>query len=202
MKIGAIDFDSELALLEMIRNSRGKEDISLRVDANGAFNPSEAMYKLERLSKLGIHSIEQPIFPGNRKEMARLCRISPIPIALDEELIGIHGIQEKEALLNELKPAYLILKPSLLGGIVATKEWIHLAEKLGIGWWMTSALESNIGLNAIAQLTSSMDPILPQGLGTGMLYQNNVPSPLVISNGKLMYDTNKSWSIPGWDRMD
>ncbi len=199
MKIGAIDFEAELALLESIREKYSKEQITLRVDANGAFHPNEAMGKLNRLAKLGIHSIEQPIGPGNGKAMAELCRTAPIPVALDEELIGINDIQQKKALLEDLKPAYLILKPSLVGGILATKEWISLAEDLGIGWWMTSALESNIGLNAIAQLTSSLNPVLPQGLGTGMLYRNNVSSPLVISSGKLTYDKHKSWSIPDWD---
>lgn len=202
MKIGAIDFELEMALLETIRKKYSKEEISLRVDANGAFNPNEAMVKLERLAKLEIHSIEQPIQPGNRNAMAQLCRTSPIPIALDEELIGIDDIRQKKALLQDLKPAFLILKPTLVGGIVATKEWIRLAEDLGIGWWMTSALESNIGLNAIAQLTSSLDPVLPQGLGTGMLYRNNIPSPLVISSGELWYDRDKSWSMPDWNGND
>ncbi|MDN3688619.1 o-succinylbenzoate synthase [Cyclobacterium jeungdonense] len=202
MKIGAIDFEMELALLESIRKKYSKEVISLRVDANGAFDPNEAMVRMERLAKLEIHSIEQPIHPGNRHAMAQLCRTSPIPIALDEELIGINDFRQKKALLEDLKPAYLILKPTLVGGILATQEWIRLAEDMGIGWWMTSALESNIGLNAIAQLTSSLNPILPQGLGTGMLYRNNVSSPLVISSGKLRYDKDRFWSIPDWNLDD
>ncbi|MFO7825310.1 MAG: o-succinylbenzoate synthase [Cyclobacterium sp.] len=196
MKIGALDFDLECQLLEMIRNRYSAKEISLRVDANGAFNLQEALGKLNILSQYDIHSIEQPIKPGNTAEMAYLCQHSPVPIALDEELIGVTHVNDKRALLEQTKPTYLILKPSLLGGIAATREWIDIAENTGIGWWMTSALESNIGLNAIAQFASSLMPTLPQGLGTGQLYHNNFSSPLTITNGSLTYEPQKPWSIP------
>ncbi|WP_154857711.1 o-succinylbenzoate synthase [Cyclobacterium xiamenense] len=198
MKIGAIDFELELALLEEIRTKYSEEEISLRVDANGAFGKEEAMHKLERLGKLGIHSIEQPIAPGNPEAMEKICSESPVPVALDEELIGIVDPNRKKALLDRVRPAYLILKPTLLGGMLATKEWIQLAEQAGIGWWMTSALESNIGLNAVAQFTSSLQPKLPQGLGTGTLYRNNFPSPLRIASGKLHYESRQAWELPEW----
>lgn len=202
MKIGAIDFDLECRLLEMVRNRYPEEDVSLRVDANGAFGLNEAMEKLTRLSQFGIHSIEQPIKPGNIASMADLCQYSPIPIALDEELIGVSNIKDKKFLIEQIKPNYLILKPTLLGGIMATGEWISIAKNLGTGWWMTSALESNIGLNAIAQFASSLHTELPQGLGTGQLYHNNFPSPLGITNGNLTYDPKKSWSIPKLFELD
>ncbi|WP_439481161.1 o-succinylbenzoate synthase [Cyclobacterium plantarum] len=196
MKIGAMDFDLECNLLEMVRNRYSEHDVSLRVDANGAFGLDEAMEKLNQLSQFGVHSIEQPIKPGNTAEMAYLCKHSPVPIALDEELIAVSNVKDKEALIEQVKPSYLILKPSLLGGIMATEEWISIAGNSGTGWWMTSALESNIGLNAIAQFASSLQTDLPQGLGTGQLYHNNFPSPLGITNGHLSYDTQKPWSIP------
>src|SRR5690606_30938037 len=164
MKIGSIDFDQECALLSYIRERYSSDQITLRVDANGAFLPGEALSKLQRLAEFAIHSIEQPIRPGQWEAMKDLCRTSPIPIALDEELIGLNAIKEKSRLLEEIKPQNIILKPTLIGGIRATREWISLAEEMQIGWWMTSALESNIGLNAIAQLASAYDPIIPQGL--------------------------------------
>jgi o-succinylbenzoate synthase len=201
MKIGAIDFDLELTLLEEIRNNYSDEEITLRVDANGAFGANEAMDKLERLGRLGIHSIEQPIAPGNWEQLEKICRESPVPVALDEELIGITERKQKKALLDQVRPSFLILKPTLLGGILATRDWIQLAEQAGIGWWMTSALESNIGLNAIAQFTSTLHPKLPQGLGTGTLYQNNIGSPLHITSGKLSYEPQKGWSFPEWLKM-
>lgn len=193
MKIGAIDFEQECHLLAHIRKQYAADQVTLRVDANGAFSPSEAMSKLERLARYDLHSIEQPIKAGNWREMAMLCKDSPLDIALDEELIGIVKEEERMALLEAIQPPYIILKPTLVGGIGDTREWIRLAEERGIGWWMTSALESNIGLNAISQLTSSYRVSLPQGLGTGQLYHNNIPSPLVVENGKLIYQTGANW---------
>jgi len=193
MKIGAIDFDQELALLGQIRQRFSKEQLTLRVDANGAFSPKEALHKLARLAELDLHSIEQPIASGQIQEMQSLCRITPLPIALDEELIGVKG---KAALLDQICPQFIILKPTLLGGILETQEWIRLAEERQIGWWMTSALESNVGLNAIAQLASSYQPTIPQGLGTGKLFHNNLSSPLQISAGKISYDPTMIWEVP------
>ena len=193
LKIGAIDFEQEIALLESIRNIYSEREIELRVDANGAFIPAQAMLKLERLSQLGLHSIEQPIKAGNRNTMKELCSMSPIPIALDEELIGITDVTEKEKLLQTIDPDYIILKPSLIGGFKGSMEWIKIAEKLKIKWWVTSALESNIGLNAIAQWTFTLDNHMPQGLGTGGLYTNNFESPLRVSNGTISYDKSRNW---------
>ncbi|GAB3659201.1 o-succinylbenzoate synthase [Echinicola sediminis] len=193
MKIGAIDFEQEIRLLEKIRERFTADEITLRVDANGAFSPEEALVKLKRLAELELHSIEQPIKAGQVEEMAKLCEESPLDIALDEELIGVGSLERRGQLLRTIAPAYIILKPTLVGGIRDTKEWISLAEELGIGWWMTSALESNIGLNAIAQLTSLYATKLPQGLGTGQLYHNNISSPLEINSGKITYDPQKAW---------
>ena len=193
LKIGAIDFAQELEILRYIREQEAAKDLVLRVDANGAFSIQEAMGKLELLQDFGIHSIEQPIAVGQLKVMRELAAKSPIPIALDEELIGKLA---KEEVLNSIQPQYLILKPSLLGGILETREWIDLAEKMGIGWWMTSALESAIGLNAISQLTSTYLPSLPQGLGTGKLYHNNLESPLLVSNGEIQYQQEGVWETP------
>jgi len=193
MKIGAIDFAQELEILRFIREHEASKNLILRVDANGAFSIQEAMGKLEQLQDFGMHSIEQPIAVGQWKAMRELAVKSPIPIALDEELIGK---LDKEEVLNSIQPQFLILKPSLLGGILETREWIDLAEKMGIGWWMTSALESAIGLNAISQLTSTYLPSLPQGLGTGKLYHNNLESPLVVSNGEIQYQQNEIWEMP------
>ncbi|WP_237563164.1 o-succinylbenzoate synthase [Algoriphagus kandeliae] len=193
MKIGAIDFEQELDLLKYIRSEYGNEDLVLRVDANGAFSPAEAMEKLGKLADLDIHSIEQPIRAGQWEEMALLCEKTPLPIALDEELIGV---ENKPSLLDQIQPQHIILKPTLVGGFLETKDWIAKAEQRQIGWWMTSALESNIGLNAISQLASSYDPTIPQGLGTGQLYYNNLESPLVISNGEIRYDSAIPWEEP------
>ncbi|HSF53744.1 MAG TPA: o-succinylbenzoate synthase [Algoriphagus sp.] len=193
MKIGAIDFEQEIELLTYIRSRFSPNQITLRVDANGAFSSEEALGKLERLAELQIHSIEQPIPAGNWKRMKDLCEATPLAIALDEELIGV---QEKEELLDQIQPQHIILKPTLLGGIMETQEWIRLAEERGIGWWMTSSLESNIGLNAISQLASTFDPTIPQGLGTGKLYHNNLDSPLEISSGQIHYNPTKSWELP------
>lgn len=185
MKIGAIDFDAELAILTSIRNKYSPQDIELRVDANGAFLPSEAIQKLEKLAKFDLHSIEQPIQAGQWEEMARLCSKSPIPIALDEELINVVGLGNKIHLLDTINPQYIILKPSLHGGLLGTIEWIKLVEKRNIPWWITSALESNVGLNCIAQFVSTFDNSLPQGLGTGGLYENNTSTQLFIQNGSI-----------------
>lgn len=195
LKIGAIDFQQECALLESIRNRFSAEQITLRVDANGAFGAEEVLEKLNRLAVYDIHSIEQPIRPGQPELMAELCRQSPVPIALDEELIGHMEYVEKMRLLKKIQPQYIILKPTLLGGFAHCTQWIEIANRLGIGWWITSALESNIGLNAIAQYTAQFKNPLPQGLGTGQLYHNNIESPLTIANGFLKTDLSKSWNL-------
>jgi o-succinylbenzoate synthase len=187
LKVGAIDFRQELKLLEGIRSRYDASQIVLRVDANGAFDMSDASWKLEELSKLDLHSIEQPIKAGSWDEMKDLCQKSPLPIALDEELIGINEPERKIDLLETIKPQYIILKPSLHGGFSGAKEWIELAENRQIPWWITSALESNIGLNAIAQFTADFHPVLPQGLGTGGLYETNFDAPLKIEKGNLYY---------------
>ncbi|WP_373517590.1 o-succinylbenzoate synthase [Pricia sp.] len=193
MKIGAIDFGKEISLLASIRKKYSKEQIELRVDANGAFEPSGALEKLQRLAQFDLHSIEQPIRQGNPEAMRHLCGATPIPIALDEELIGVTNVTEKQNLLQTIKPQYIILKPSFIGGYRGSEEWIDLAENQEIGWWITSALESNIGLNAIAQWTYTLRSQMPQGLGTGSLYTNNFESPLEVENGKLFYKENKKW---------
>ena len=178
-----LNFDAEIELLKSIRKSYSKDKITLRVDANGAFSPNETLDKLSILSELDIHSIEQPIKAGQWAEMERLCLNTKLPIALDEELIGIHLYAEKVNLLRQIVPQFIILKPSLHGGISGTQEWIEIAESLNIAWWITSALESNIGLSAICQLTAQYNNPLPQGLGTGSLYTNNIPSRLVVNRG-------------------
>ena len=183
MKIGAIDFETELKLIQSIRKRYSKNEITLRVDANGSFTPQQAESVLKQLAELDIHSIEQPINAGQWEEMKKLCTVSPTPIALDEELIGIEDVSKKIELLETIRPQYIILKPSLHGGISGTQEWIQLAEERNIPWWLTSALESNIGLNAICQLAGEYKNKLPQGLGTGSLYTNNVESDLVVENG-------------------
>lgn len=193
LKIGAIDFKDELELLKYIRAEFRNENIILRVDANGAFLPEKALEKLKWLSEFEIHSIEQPIKQGQEAEMAYLCEISPVPIALDEELIL--NSDRKSKLLTFIKPQYIILKPSLMGGVSGTKDWIKTAEEHGIGWWITSALESNVGLNAICQLTAEYNNPLTHGLGTGKLYSNNIASPLEISEGKIFYDKDKTWDL-------
>ncbi len=195
MKIGAIDFEQELQILSFIRREFSDKDLLLRVDANGAFLPQEALQKLNQLAPYQIHSIEQPIATKQYENLALLCEKTPIPIALDEELIDIATKQEKENLLKKVKPAYIILKPALLGGFVACQEWIEVAENFRIGWWVTSALESNIGLNAIAQWTSNLAYQGYQGLGTGQLYHNNIESPLHIEAGFLSYQPQKSWQM-------
>jgi o-succinylbenzoate synthase len=188
LKVGAIDFDKEFDLVKRIRERFSHHEVELRLDANGGFLPDEALYKLELLSQYVIHSIEQPIRQKQWAKMAELCRDSPLPIALDEELIGVNDPETKRQMLNIIKPAYIVLKPSLHGGMMGCREWIDIAREEGIGSWITSALESNIGLNAIAQFCSSVygDSItFPQGLGTGQLFTDNIPMPLEIRADKL-----------------
>lgn len=185
LKIGAIDFAKELDLIQHIRKHFSREEVELRVDANGGFTPDVALERLQELARYDIHSIEQPIMTHQWSEMAQLCQLSPLPIALDEELIGVNSTDEKIRLLDTIKPQYIILKPSLHGGVAGTREWIALANERGIGSWITSALESNIGLNAIAQLAADIygsKITMPQGLGTGMLFTDNIPMPLEIRN--------------------
>ena len=199
LKIGAIDFDKELDLIRRIRERFTKEQIEIRVDANGAFSPEEAMDKLHQLAEYDLHSIEQPIRQGQWEEMARLCEHTPLPIALDEELIGVNTEDVKIRLLDTIKPQYIILKPSLHGGMYGTSGWLHLSSRRGIGCWITSALESNIGLNAIAHFTVRMYELFgylslpdgsmrPQGLGTGQLFTDNIPVPLEIRGDQLWFN--------------
>ena len=187
LKIGAINFEEELALLRFIRSHFSAKEVELRVDANGAFAPADAMEKLKRLAELDLHSIEQPIRAGQWEDMARLTAETPLPIALDEELIGINITERKQCLLDSVHPQYIILKPSLHGGMAGGNEWIREAEKRNIGWWITSALESNIGLNAIAHWCATFNNPLPQGLGTGALFTNNVDMPLEVRKDSLWY---------------
>ena len=195
IKIGAIDFEAELALLKFIRQRFGRQEIELRVDANGAFAPREALRRLEALAAYDLHSIEQPIRAGQWKEMARLCALTPVPIALDEELIGIDTPEQKQELLELVRPQYIVLKPALTGGFGGASEWIRAAQQKHIGWWITSALESDIGLNALAQWTATWDNPMPQGLGTGQLYTNNFVSPLRLCGEKLFYEPGNNWEL-------
>jgi len=194
LKIGAIDFEEELNLLRLIRNEFSSEDIELRVDANGAFSAEDALEKLKQLSEFNIHSIEQPIAASQWEHMHQLCKQTPIPIALDEELIGVKS-NSIPHLLDSIKPQYIILKPSLIGGFERSNIYIQEAEKRNIGWWATSALEANIGLNAIAQWVSTKQINMPQGLGTGHLFTNNINSPLEISDAKLHYNNQLNWDL-------
>ena len=195
LKVGAHDFDEEVDMLRSIRSEFSRSDIELRVDANGAFSPEDALKKLDVLSKLDLHSIEQPIKAGNWEAMASLCKETPLPIALDEELIGVFEKEEKARLLQEIKPQFIVLKPSLHGAFCGTDEWISLAKEQHVGWWITSALESNIGLNAIAQWTYTQGVTMPQGLGTGQLYLNNLPSFLCLEGDRLSYDVNRKFTF-------
>lgn len=193
MKIGAVDLDAEMSILKNIREEFSASELELRVDANGAFSPSQAREVLEQLAKLNVHSIEQPIAAGHWEEMAALCDDPAIPIALDEELIGLFSLAEREEMLRTLKPQYIILKPSLVGGWRSSEEWISLAEDFGMGWWVTSALESNIGLNAIAQWNFVQKNTMLSGLGTGSLYTNNFDSPLYVQRGQIGYNPSAGW---------
>lgn len=192
LKIGGLDFEEECNILRHIRTKFSKNEITLRLDANGSFKESDALEKLTALAEFEIHSIEQPVMQGS-SEMARLCKVSPIPIALDEELIGREN--EKVELLKSIRPQFIILKPTLHGGMYSCQEWIATAESLNIGWWITSALESNVGLNAICQFAASYPINTPQGLGTGMLYENNFPSPLTVREGSIFYDEEQPWDV-------
>ncbi len=193
LKIGGLDFAQEIEILKIIRERYSSDLLEIRLDANGAFSPEEALDKLEQLSEFTIHSIEQPIKQGQWKVMQSLCMSSPIPVALDEELIPI-GIDKKQ-MLDQINPQYIILKPTLHGGFSGCDEWIKLAAERNIDWWATSALESNIGLNAIAQWVSTYDNPLPQGLGTGKLYVDNIPSPLMSGNGYFWWDETLPWQV-------
>lgn len=192
MKIGAIDYATEIQILRDIRKAHPKNDLTIRVDANGAFSPSEALKVLNDLAELEIHSIEQPIETKQWDQMATLCASTPLPIALDEELIGL---DDRSRVLDHIQPQYIILKPSLHGGLQGSADWITEAKSRNIDYWMTSALESNIGLNAICQFAAEQGITIPQGLGTGQLYHNNIDSPLLIENGKIRYDKNLSWNL-------
>lgn len=193
LKVGSHDFEKECDVLQYIRRKYFRDKITIRLDANGAFRKDDALTKLKELSRFEIQSIEQPIKPG-LEEMATLCRESPIPIALDEELIGVNGLSARHDLLARIKPQFIILKPTLHGGLVSCAEWISICEGLGIGWWVTSALESSIGLNSIAQFTGNYPVQIPQGLGTGMIYSNNIESPLTVNKGQLTYQKGLIWS--------
>jgi O-succinylbenzoate synthase len=195
LKIGAINFDEEIEILKSIREKFSAEQIEIRVDANGAFHPDEAMDKLKTLAKFNIHSIEQPIKAGNWEAMAKLCKETPLPIALDEELIGIYKFEDKVKLIKAIQPQYIILKPSLVGGFKGSQEWIDIANETKTPWWTTSALESNIGLNAIAQWAYTLNNPMPQGLGTGQLFTNNIESPLEVFSGFLVYNQSKKWDL-------
>lgn len=194
LKIGAINFEEELFILKNIRSKFSAKTLEIRVDANGAFSPLDCLEKLGKLAEYKLHSIEQPIKQGQWNEMAELCKKTPIPIALDEELIGVEPNTQSE-LLRLLKPQYIILKPSLIGGFEVSNKWIKNAAHLNIDWWLTSALESNIGLNAIAQFAFTKNNLLPQGLGTGQLYNNNIPSPLTIIGEEIWYLPQKNWEL-------
>ncbi|MBS1488452.1 MAG: o-succinylbenzoate synthase [Bacteroidetes bacterium] len=194
LKVGGLDFEKECDVLNYIRRKYFREKIEIRLDANGAFKKEDALDKINSLKRFDIHSIEQPIKPG-LPEMEEICAQSPIPIALDEEMIGIHSLDQKENLLKRLKPQFIILKPTLHGGFVGCDEWIRLADNQQIGWWITSALESNIGLNAIAQFTSRYSSALHHGLGTGQIYENNFPSPLLAEKGLLHFQPEEKWDI-------
>jgi len=194
LKIGAIDFDTELSILAYIRSEFGVA-IELRVDANGAFSTDSALERLKRLSEFDLHSIEQPIRQGQWEEMAELCEVTPLPIALDEELIGVHEPEVRKRLLETIRPQYIILKPSLHGGLSGSENWIDLANEAGIDWWITSALESNVGLNSIAQFAFQKEVTIPQGLGTGGLYTNNFDSPLYLQGQIIRYNPFKNWDL-------
>jgi O-succinylbenzoate synthase len=196
MKIGAGDFDEECRFLEKIRKKYSAFSVELRVDANGAFPEADALKMLKELHRFELHSIEQPIRQGQWEAMEELCARSPLPVALDEELLGLNPDMSGELLLKKIRPAYCIIKPGLLGGFKASKKWISLCRACNTGWWITSALESNIGLNAIAQFAASYRPLMPQGLGTGLLFTNNIPSPLYLQGDKLLYGKNARWLLP------
>ena len=194
LKIGGLNFEKELDILQFIRRKYFRDVITIRLDANGSFKPDQALYKLMDCSRYDIHSIEQPLKPG-APLLQELVRQSPIPIALDEELIGVNDRERKIELLENIKPPFIILKPTLHGGLFSCEEWIALAQERKIGWWMTSALESNIGLNAIAQFTTNYEISIPQGLGTGSIYTDNITSPLEVLKGSLHHNSQENWDL-------
>jgi L-alanine-DL-glutamate epimerase-like enolase superfamily enzyme len=195
-KVGAHDFDAECKMLENFRKHHLPSKVQIRLDANGAFEADDAKLKLKALSRFHIHSIEQPIAVNQYEVLEFICKSSEIPIALDEELIGKLPFGETEKWLKQISPSFLILKPTLLGGLNIANGWIQISDKLNINWWATSALESNIGLNAISQWAATKTLKLPQGLGTGLLYENNIPSPLLVKGEHLFYLANKHWQLP------
>lgn len=199
LKIGAIDIAQEIEMIEYVRTRYSEKDLEIRVDANGGFTPENAMHRLDALSKYHIHSIEQPIKAGQWETMADICRKSPIPVALDEELIGITNPMIMMELLKTIHPHYIILKPSLMGGLSGSLEWLKMAAQFKIGGWITSALESNIGLNTLAQWVATLQPKIPQGLGTGMVFSNNIASPLRQVEDSLIFDCDKNWIIPDFN---
>ncbi|MDD2961738.1 MAG: o-succinylbenzoate synthase [Muribaculaceae bacterium] len=196
LKIGAIDFSSELEMIDYIRCKFSPEQLEIRLDANGGFSIDNAMDRLTKLSLLDIHSIEQPIMAGQWNEMSYLCSNSPIPIALDEELIGITDLLVMNELLKTISPQYIILKPSLMGGLSGAEEWLKMAAQYNIGGWITSALESNVGLNTLAQWVAILQVKIPQGLGTGNLYSNNINSPLEQKEDYIFHNVNNKWALP------
>jgi O-succinylbenzoate synthase len=194
LKIGGLNFEKEMDILNFVRRKYFRDQITIRLDANGAFKAEQAMYKLIDLSRFDIHSIEQPIKPGS-PFLAELCQKTPIPIALDEELIGVNSRQAKVDLLDKIKPHYLVLKPTLHGGLHGCAEWISLADERKVGWWLTSAMESSVALNALAQFAAQYPLTLPQGLGTGMIFRDNIPSPLEVRKGQLVWNSKESWDF-------
>ena len=199
LKIGSIDFMEEISILKNIRKQFNSKILEIRVDANGAFSSKNVLQKLDTLGKLEIHSIEQPIAVNQWDYLKEICEKSPIPIALDEELIQLK--KEKNEFIKYISPQYLVLKPTLIGGFEATKKWINIAEENNINWWVTSALESNVGLSAIAQFCANYQLTLPQGLGTGQLFSNNIPSPLEIKGENIFYDENKTWDLSNFEKV-
>jgi len=172
LKVGALDFDAECRLIEKIRKQFSPFKVEIRLDANGGFKNGDALFQLEDLKRFNIHSIEQPIQANQPDLMQEICAKSPIHIALDEELIGI-DVNNSLNLMKKIKPKYIILKPTLLGGFDFCDIWIQHAVSQNVGWWSTSALEGNIGLADIAQWVSAYKPTMPQGLGTGSLFVKN-----------------------------
>jgi len=198
MKVGGLNFEKELDILQFIRRKYFRDVIEIRLDANGAFKPEQALYKIMDCSRFDVHSIEQPLKAGS-SFLSELCSHSPIPIALDEELIGLRSANQKIELLDRVRPPFVILKPTLHGGLLGCEEWIKLAEERSVKWWMTSALESNIGLNAVAQFTANYPVSIPQGLGTGSIYSDNIPSPLNVKKGFLSYNSQESWDLSSFN---
>ena len=193
LKIGALNFNDELDIIKQIRKSFPSNQLEIRVDANGAFAPKDALEKIKRLAAFELHSIEQPILPSQIDEMASICFNSPVPVALDEELIGKYPVENKRRLLKMIQPQFIVIKPGIIGGIKSGEEWISIANDMNIGWWITSALETNIGLNAIAQWTYTLKNPMPHGLSTGFLFENNINSPLASIGEKLYYFPRKKW---------